>query len=171
MSIENWINLGNLFFSFVMLCATVYTLRLLIRQTKDVGQQTEQLNHSVRLETYQRVYDKMLEIDLFFVENPELKPYFYHGKPVDDKKQRQKLLCMAETMVDLFYGIYFQRVGMPDKTWEGWARYIQQIVCSSPIIDEYLEAAGGWYEAPFIEMLRNPAKAGKNEKPLRKKQG
>jgi hypothetical protein len=147
-----------------MLVATVYTLRLLLQQTREIQTQTKQLNTSIRLETFQRVYEKMIEIDLFFVEHPDLKAYFYQGKEVEDENQREEILCMAETMVDMFYNIFFQRTGMPSNTWRGWERYINHIVRSSPIIHQYLASSNTWYDEDFLILLANRENApGRSE--------
>ena len=161
MTIDNWIGLAGLVITTLGFAFAIYTLshmtkqtKEMIRQTGEMSAQTRQLQKSIRLETYQRVYEQMINIDLFFVEHPELKPYFYDNKTVDDKTLSDKLSSLAETLVDLFYNIYFQKEGMPRETWVGWELYIKRVVQSSPVLQQFVNQNQSWYTQEFIELLR-----------------
>ena len=161
MTIDNWIGLAGLIITILGFAITIYTLSQMtkqtgemIRQTEEMSSQTKQLRKSVRLETYQRVYEKMIDIDLFFVENAELKSYFYSNKTVDDKAINNKLSSLAETMVDLFYNIYFQKEGMPQETWIGWELYIKHIA-QSPVLKQFVNENKSWYTEDFVELLKS----------------
>jgi hypothetical protein len=70
----NWINSNAAGLQAVASClgvpAVIFSLALLIRQ---VNQQTV----ATRATIYQNITSTMLEIDRYFVDNPNYRPYFY----------------------------------------------------------------------------------------------
>ena len=83
--------------------AVIASILLLLRQTRELSRQTSHIADSARADVFDRVQAQMFIIDQLFVTHPELRPYFYEGKPPDDEQLlRQRLLAAAEMILDVF---------------------------------------------------------------------
>jgi hypothetical protein len=73
---------------------------------------------------FQGISTVWVDIDKFFVEHPELRPYFYHGKDLDpqvDDLTRWRVQATAEMLLDCFTNIYRQFEHMEFKGFESYA--------------------------------------------------
>jgi hypothetical protein len=119
--------------------------------------QIKNLVASIHSQTYQRIYELMIQIDRFFIENPTIKPYFYpSANIVPEDVEREKLLSVSEMMIDYFDSVYHQRVCMPPRTFDGFKEYMQSIFRNSEILQEYLKISGRekWYPKDFLACIR-----------------
>ncbi len=133
--------------------AIVSFLMLLI-----VWQKLSKLNEGNKNLTYQNVYERMIEIDRFFIDHPNLKPYFYSNKEYKSESQEVKdqLLSVAEMMVDFFDNVYFQQNSMRKSTFKAKAFYFGDVYNNSPVIRDYLRRPGleNWYAKDFLKFLK-----------------
>src|SRR5438128_1020733 len=88
--------------------APVLTLLISVVSVGLVLYQIRKLIESIQSQTYQRVYELMINIDRFFIDNPKLKPYFYPGTNIESEEpaEKEKLLSVAEMMMDYFDNVY-----------------------------------------------------------------
>lgn len=69
----SWVAIAGFVVAAVGLLVLLLTLLVLHEQTTQT-----------RNQAFQNVTSQYLELDRLFFENPELKPYFYDGWPVDE---------------------------------------------------------------------------------------
>ena len=136
--------------------AVIATILLLLRQTRELSRQTSHIADSARADAFDRVQAQMFIIDQLFVTHPELRPYFYEGKPpADDQLLRQRLLAAAEMVLDVFEVIVLHQkyfVGVwPGGTWEV---YMRRVFTHSPVLHDYLDANADWYPTELTEIMR-----------------
>jgi len=138
--------------SIVTAIVAIVTLFLIYKQLKDV-------NENILGQTYQNIYERMIEIDRFFIENPELKAYFYYNKEFvnDDENFKAKLHSIAEMMIDYFDSVFYQKFCMRKETFDAKAFYFGDIYNNSPIIREYLDQPGleHWYSRQFLAFIKS----------------
>ena len=121
------------------------------------------LNKNTISSSYHYIYDKMIDIDKFFIEHPDLKLYFYSNKShlsIKNKIEKEKILSIAEMMVDFFDCVYYQKDVMRKETFDAKAAYIGDIYNKSPIIREYLSRPhlDKWYSKGFLDFIKTTAK-------------
>ncbi|HVT17441.1 MAG TPA: hypothetical protein VHQ90_14830 [Thermoanaerobaculia bacterium] len=119
--------------------------------------QLRELVSSVRSQTYQRIYDAMISIDRFFIDNPDLKSFFYsdsgltsEGRSIDEPK----LASVAEMLVDYFDSVYHQKDCMPTHTFDGFLNYMKGTYRTSLATRKFLASREDWYPADFVKALK-----------------
>jgi len=141
---------------FISLCISVLyfitvlvTLVLLIYQNKIISEQTRYALQSVEGSIYASITSQTLAQDEIFINNPELRPYFYAGKELDHNDPlREKVHGIAEYLLDFYDSLEGQLKKYPylwiheKKTWE--ANLIDMFAWS-PELCRYLEATREWY--------------------------
>lgn len=80
----------------ISLLSAVYSYRL-SRRTHDIS-------------IYYGVIGMFRELDKTFVEYPDIRPYFYEGKPADaDDPNLQRVRAVAELVLDAFEWIWHRK--------------------------------------------------------------
>jgi hypothetical protein len=147
-TVRTWTPQAALVVSVVSVILVIWQIRNLIR--------------SIHTQTYQRVYELMIEIDKFFIDNPTLKPYFYPDTDIkaDETVEKEKLLSIAEMMMDYFDNVYHQRGCMPRHTFSGFREFMRNVFTNSQIIREYLAMSGReqWSPEDFIDCIKGASK-------------
>lgn len=54
----------------------IFSVILVLRQTRELSKQTQLTASATRASVYHSISSQMVEIDKFFIENPQLKQYF-----------------------------------------------------------------------------------------------
>ena len=122
------------------------------------------LRRSIYSSTYQRIYEQMIDIDEFFYNHRELKPFFYHDatgemKEIDDKGvdatkiSRDQLTSAVEMMVDFFDSVYHQKRVMPRKTFDGFAEFMREVYAHSTEMQMFIEERKDWYPSNFLDAI------------------
>jgi hypothetical protein len=109
-------------------------------------------------ETYHRIFAYVLDVDRFFFDNLEVKPYIYEGAPLPDTFREgspdfSRLMTVAEIVLDLFVCAYLQFNTMPKSTREGWITFMRDIGASSELIRYYLCRNATWYVPSLVHLL------------------
>ena len=114
-------------------------------QLKDAAQ-THQIT------TYENIYSRMHDIHKLFLENTELRGYFYDGWTTAhaDPQTLKKLTILAEMMADFFQQIHLQLGMMTPNTAKGWRNYMSSIMEKSPILCTFFQEHKDWYPSRFI---------------------
>ncbi len=125
----------------------VLTLAVLWWQIRDV-------RRSVQGATYERICTTMIEIDRFFVDHPELRPYFYRGKSIAGiaPLDQEKLDATAEMLTDFFYDVFHQKDLMPRQTFEPYNRWMKMVYAKSPALQAFIPT--GTYDDVFVNHLK-----------------
>jgi hypothetical protein len=122
--------------------------------------QIRELRRSIQSSTYQNIYQMIVEIDRYFIENRDIKPYFYYNKEADSGQPhlREKLLSIAEMLIDCFDNIYHQKDCMPPSTFDPFSAFMKEIYQDSPILRELLSKREYWYPKRFVDHLKNSSR-------------
>lgn len=117
----------------------VVSVGLLIMQTRIAARAT-------RAGVYQNVLVQMIDIDLFFIDHPELKPFFYNNMEISEEHpDYDRVLSVAEMLVDFIDGVFVLAPSMPEYPWHTWERYFRDLFASSPVLRKYWALYGDWY--------------------------
>jgi hypothetical protein len=144
--------------------ALFVSLILLALQVREMTKQSALATRSTIAAVYQQMNDNMLDIDRLFVERPELRPFFYgdavlpaDAEPVD----RERLVAMAELIVDLMDNVVTQLPILPARLAQPWQDFFRGLVSGSPTLTEFWKA---WRHLYSID-LRNLLDASDDDRP------
>lgn len=73
----------------------------------------------------------------FFVENPELRPYFFSGLPLDpNNQQAERIHAVADVRIDLMDAVmtHMQVQGWTGKEGQPWRRTFEDAFRNSPVL-------------------------------------
>jgi len=109
-------------------------------------------------ETDYRIYDMMLELDRFFIEHPDLRPYIYDGKTLpdeyaEDTPEHHRIIAAVEMVLDFMECAYTQFDLMPLFQRIGWIEYMIEVGRTSPLLREFLDSEREWYMAAFAHLV------------------
>src|SRR5581483_5227997 len=69
-----------------------------------LNRQTRVFNHQLMESISQNVTDYALEISRIFLQNPDMRPYFFSGKPIDESHPDYlRAEAIAEVILDIFW--------------------------------------------------------------------
>jgi hypothetical protein len=135
--------------SFLYFVTVVVTLIVLIYQNKIISMQTSYALQSVEGSIYSNITSQSLAEDKIFIDNPELRPYFYEGKMLEPNDPlKYKIWATAEYVLDFFDSLESQLKKYPNlwihekREWE--ANIVDQFAWS-PELCRYLDATRDWY--------------------------
>ncbi|MBI5301509.1 MAG: hypothetical protein HY868_05175 [Chloroflexi bacterium] len=129
--------------------ALLYSLAQLRNQTRE---QTKATNATI----YQNLEGTMIEIDRFFVDHADLRPYFYNNKEIaEEDSEYDRVLSTAEMMMDFADFVLTHRINMPDYPWVEWERYFQDIYVSSPALRKLWNEKQDWFLDDFKPLFRS----------------
>lgn len=125
----------------------------------------KELRHSQRsteADLHFRVHSAMQEVDAFFVDRPELRPYFYEDKRLPrSKRELDRLDATAEMLVDLAEGVVatVPRVGGISA---GWNRYFTFLYKNSEVLRKHWRENSDYYPDSVREAFQAPPQASRN---------
>jgi hypothetical protein len=132
--------------TFAYVIVTLIGFLLLRRQIR-------QVDLSTRGETYGELYSQQHSITTFFIENLQLRPYFYDNREIETEANYLQIMAVAEMVADFLEHIYLQLPNLPADVREGWAAYMERIYSNSPALRIHFDANGSWYSEELLEML------------------
>jgi hypothetical protein len=153
--VHEFISLCISFFYFV---TVVVTLIVLIYQSKIISMQTSYALQSVEGSIYSNITAQSLAEDEIFINHPELRPYFYAGKELEQNDPlRHKVHATAEYLLDFFDSLESQLRKYPNlwihekREWE--ANTVDQFAWS-PALCNYLDATKDWYSEELYALRK-----------------
>ncbi|WP_327338451.1 hypothetical protein OG384_22105 [Streptomyces sp. NBC_01324] len=90
--------------------------------------------------SYHSGTDLFMQLNLVFVEYPEVRPYFYSGKtlpPQETDPHVQRVHAVAELMLDVFEWIWHRREGITAVDRQAWSDYVGEMFALSPVLRQY----------------------------------
>jgi hypothetical protein len=122
-------------------------------------QQTTAQVESLRSSSYIAVNSKQLELDSIFIQNPDLRPYFFEKKKIDkNDKNYYKVVSLADYTIDYFDLFYSQvdyflppKIDPKQKAFNSWNTYIKQSFKLSPVLCQRLNEVKSWYTPEFVQ--------------------
>lgn len=143
----------------VSLLTIIGTLIFLYVQSKAMIEQTREQTIATRATIYQNLTSTMLDIDRYFIDNPDLKKYFYGGENISEKDDLYgKLESIAEMLLDFLDFVLSHKENMDRQDWDEWELYAQYVYHQSPIMQRYWAANKNWW-MPELEPLFARAEA------------
>jgi hypothetical protein len=132
--------------SFITVCIT---LILLVYQNRTIVLQTRYSWQSVESNVFGIVTNQTLAEDQLFVNAPELRPYFYHGKLITETDPlAERVKAAAEYLLDYFDSQATQLKKYPN-LWrsekDAWEANIIDQFAWSPVLCWYLEVNKTWW--------------------------
>lgn len=118
--------------------------------------QLADIHHSIQGDTYQSISEKMIEIDMFFVEKPQLTPYFYSGETLDENislEEQNRVRAAADMLADFFDDVFYQRELMPQGAFDSYGRWMKEVYSNSPLLREEIRIDA--YDEKFIDYLKS----------------
>jgi hypothetical protein len=139
--------------SFVTVCITLF---LLVLQNRTIGMQTRFNLQSVESSVFGTVTNQSLASDEMFVRYPELRPYFYAGKNLEEGDPRaDQVKALAEYYLDYFQSLSTQLQKYPN-LWRyekrEWEANIIDMFAWSPVLCRYLETNRGWFNEELVAL-------------------
>ena len=141
LSTSDWIFLSGVIVNGAAFVGVIVSLLLLRAQ----GLTARDATLSV---AYQNMAAQMADVARFFVDNSDLRPYFFDNKAVpESREEHNRLVAVAEMYVNLMDNVLTQtpvlkRAGIA-ADWEG---YFLDVYRTSPVIREFWSDHGSaWY--------------------------
>ena len=120
-----------------------------------VIRQLQQVEVSIKGETHDMLSAHMREILSVFRDYPNLRPYFYDSKPIDQKSpDYNQVMIVAEYYLDLFEHVVQKRRTLPDHLWTTWESYIAELYGSSPAIREFIAGHPDMYTDDVSHLIQ-----------------
>ncbi len=154
----------SLIVSIISSITILVSLVLVYRQTRIFARQTDYVARSLTDDVKQYLNAQSHEIGRIFIEYPELRPYFYEGKPVTpEHPDYQRVEAIAEVILDIFWTMAEQTRGAaisPEKAAGArmWYSYVNDCFTNGPILVEVLKKRESWYGLDILNKARSYAK-------------
>ena len=117
---------------------------------------------TLNLQANQDLMSNLLDVDQVFIDNPDLRPYFFDGKKISPTDRNyNKVLAIADYEIDFFGSVlnevsYSQSYASEKETRQSWDQYMHTSFKESPIMCQRLKylAITGQYEPEFINKFK-----------------
>ncbi len=141
--------------------AVIYSLYQVNRQTRIFAKQTEYVARSLLENSLESLNRQSRDITRIFLAYPELRPYFYGGKDIDESNPDfHRAETVAELILDIFWTMSTQAervdISSVPQTDEGgvlWTNFVRDSFQLSPIMVRTLEKRKGWYGQPMVDRM------------------
>lgn len=144
------LSLGGLLLALVAAIIALWQGYLIRRQIEN----TRQVNE---IDLYFRITNSFRDLDAFFVDHPELRPYFYENKRVPRSKRRQvQLSATAEMLVDLAESVIACAPGL-GKMAVDWDKYFTFLYRNSEALRNYWDDYSHYYPDALRNTFQSPA--------------
>jgi hypothetical protein len=122
----------------------------------------KELQHSQRstnADLHFRVHSAMQELDKFFVDRPELRPYFYENKQLPRRKRElDQLDATAEMLLDIAEGIVATGHGLGAIS-VGWNKYFTFLYKNSEALRKHWRENWDYYPDSVREAFQASSQA------------
>lgn len=122
--------------------AVVYQLRQVERGLRGAGRSS--------------IYDMAARLKQVFVDDPELRPYFFDGRELEESDPKYgKVVAAAD-----FYCLYLEQIAtqsgvIGSENRKQWLAYAAGIYARSPVLRNYLADKQSWYSPAFWRAMRD----------------
>jgi hypothetical protein len=102
------------------------------------------------INAYHGATDRTLQLDMVFVNNPLLRPYFAEGVPVPpegngEDEMRQRVLAVAEYAVDVLEDCWDKEECYKGDDRDAWRDWIYEVFETSPACTQHYAQHAAWY--------------------------
>lgn len=130
----------------------------------------KQLNHereAIEIQTSAQVYNSGITTLNIFIENRELRSYFYDCEPLPDyskDKQTWNLVMSAcEIMCDQWENTFVSQAALNDDLNDIWIQYMKGVYLTSPSLRYFLIQEGYRYNPKFVSIFNTQLHARSTE--------
>jgi hypothetical protein len=112
---------------------------------------------SYKLSQYIAVTQRVFEVDMLFIRNPALRPYFYESEIVTVDCNIQQITAIAEYILDFYSTLQEHErllVSQNIPSWEEWRSFIKDGFHDAPFLCDYYEQNSSWYEEGLMQIYR-----------------
>jgi hypothetical protein len=153
LSTTNWILLSGVIINGLAFVGVIVSLLLLRAQGLAERDATLVI-------AYQNMTAQMADMDKFFLENLDLRPYFFGGKePPSAQDEHSRLLAVAEMYVNLMDNVLTQCPALNrDGIAADWEAYFRDVYETSPVLREFWAEHGSeWFaSSPLVTLYPTP---------------
>ena len=131
----------------------------------DAREQMTYLAAQTKILTRDRSVCNVLTLHRVFLDHPELRPYFFENK---DLEETDPLYPQVEAVADMHLDVFAYnldyRLVFPDgwRTAEGYKDYIRSRLALSPIMRRRLEKRADWF-SPLLQEVLKESEASKKK--------
>jgi hypothetical protein len=119
--------------------------------------QSEKVAKSIRANVESSTVTQVTKLDQVFMQKPDLIPYFYEGKSIDDKATDYREVSATAVMVlDVFDLVASQNRHFPE-FWDtpgAWDEWMIDVFSTSPILRATIDKYPNWYGPDLKELRR-----------------
>lgn len=104
----------------------------------------------------ERLYNQNLEVMRFFAEHPNLYPYFFSNKELNEAKseeEKAQILCAADMFVGFLDLAALQIEELPTGLYYSWKKYILDQYKSSPVLRQHIASNPEWYSSSVLKLI------------------
>jgi hypothetical protein len=153
LSTSNWIFLSGVIVNALALVGVIVSLLLL--RAQGLAQREATL-----VIAYQNMTAQMADMDRFFLENIDLRAYFFGGEePPSAKNEYDRVRAVAEMYVNLMDNVLTQTPALNrERIAADWQAYFRDVYETSPVIRAFWAEHGSeWFaSSPLMSLYPTP---------------
>jgi hypothetical protein len=110
---------------------------------------------SYKLSQYIAITQRVFDVDMMFIRNSELRPYFYESKIVTRDCNIQQITAVAEYILDFYSTLQEHELLLASQqipSWAEWTSYISDGFHGAPFLCDYYERNKSWYEEGLMRI-------------------
>jgi len=124
-----------------------------------------QVGRSFRASVISQVYGELHHAHHVFVDNPKLRPYFFHGVSVgEEDEDYMQARSVAEMYLDIFEQIFIMRPYAPRRLRPYFDDYIRDMLSGSPFLLAYLKENESLLYPPKLAKIVKRAQEGRDRR-------
>jgi hypothetical protein len=154
-----WVSAIGTWIGVVVVIVSVLILRTQLRDTRS----------TIRSASAQGSYALWVGVDQFFVEYPELKPFFYEAKSLEgpiDENLKRRVESAAEMMSDAMANVFHQMPHFTPEEAEAYGNFLKEQYQTQPALKQFIDETARWYPNSFVRFLRSEISWLINEAPV-----
>ncbi|HEY2530521.1 MAG TPA: hypothetical protein VGJ20_21755 [Xanthobacteraceae bacterium] len=134
-----WLEMAQSVVAIVGFPVLILTMLMIWRQAKYA-------HHTAMSQVYQSTANSFATVQMYFVDHPELRPYFYDGKRLDaSDPEYVRVTAVAEFWLHAVHNLTIHRRYMGEYPWYVWEGSLRDVYNESPILQHFLREHPHWY--------------------------
>ena len=151
--LAKWLEMAQSVVAIIGLPVLILTLLMIWRQAKYA-------HHTAMSQVYQNTANGFAALQIYFVDHPEYRPYFYDGKSIDTSNAEYvRVAAIAEFWLHAVHNLTIHRRYMGEYPWYVWERSLRDVYNKSPILQHFLYEHPHWYTDEVHRTLTGRAPA------------
>lgn len=133
--------------------------------------QTGIFNRQLMVGVTQSMSDYTLEISRLFLQNPDLRPYFFEGKTIEENDPNYlRAEAVAEVILDIFWTLSSESKRIQgsefgsEEVRSQWRTYVGDCFANSPILTSFLKKRQGWYGSELVKQMEEGLARARQQK-------